>query len=249
LLTDAEIDARPAVACAEAIFVLNMGWPADLTWYRLLTDWGSLIGGGFALVAGAALYIIGRHQVRATTQAADREIAATRETISAAQEQTRVAQEQIAVTLRVERERIARESYAFHAMLEAAMATVVEDIEAAREIFAPESHHVLGESILAYQAGQRIRKTAFADLRSACVRLGGQLTTSFLRLDKIIDEFAADWITVPSAGDPIRKGTNAGLKIWLDVIEQRAVALREEASDEMKRCATILAETRSSNLP
>jgi hypothetical protein len=229
--------------------MLNMGWPADLTWYRLLTDWGSLIGGIFALIAGAALYIIGRHQVRATTQAADREIAATREAITAAQEQTRVAQEQIGVTLRVERQRIAREAYAFHAMLEAAMGAVVEDIKEARKIFAPESRHSLGESILAYQARQRIRKTAFADLRSACVRLGGQLTTPFLRLDKIIDEVAADWVAVPSAGDPIRKGTNAGLNIWLDVIEQQAVALRKEASNEMERCAAILAETQSSNLP
>jgi hypothetical protein len=43
--------------------VLNIGWPADLTWYKLLTDWGSLIGGVFALRAGAALYIGGRQQV------------------------------------------------------------------------------------------------------------------------------------------------------------------------------------------
>jgi hypothetical protein len=42
-----------------------MGWPADLTWYKLLTDWGSLIGGVFALIAGAALYIIGHVQADA----------------------------------------------------------------------------------------------------------------------------------------------------------------------------------------
>ena len=223
--------------------MLNIGCPADLTWYKLLTDWGSLIGGGFALIAGAALYVIGRRQVKATAEAADKEIAATREAVSAAQEQTRVAQEQIAVTLRVERRRIARESYAFLSMLEAALGTVVEDIEAARRIFAPESQHVLGESVPAYQARQRIKKTAFADLRSACVRLGGQLTTPFLNLDKMIDNFAADWITVPSAGDPIRMGRNAALDTWLDIIERQAVALREEANNGMKRCTAVLAET------
>jgi hypothetical protein len=116
--------------------VLNIGCPADLTWYKLLTDWGSLIGGGFALIAGAALYVIGRRQVKATAEAADKEIAATREAVSAAQEQTRVAQEQIAVTLRVERRRISRESYAFLAMLEAAMGTVLDDIKKARAKFA-----------------------------------------------------------------------------------------------------------------
>ncbi|SRR6266446_2142026 len=48
-----------------------MGWPADLTWYKFLTDWGSLIGGGFALIAGAALYIIGRVQADAITTQTD----------------------------------------------------------------------------------------------------------------------------------------------------------------------------------
>jgi hypothetical protein len=37
---------------------LSIGWPADLTWYKLLTDWGNIIGGVFALLAGAALYVI-----------------------------------------------------------------------------------------------------------------------------------------------------------------------------------------------
>jgi hypothetical protein len=48
-----------------------MGWPADLTWYKLLAEWGSVIGGSFALLAGAALYRIGRAQAKATTEAAD----------------------------------------------------------------------------------------------------------------------------------------------------------------------------------
>jgi hypothetical protein len=39
-----------------------MGWPADLTWYKLFTDWGSLIGGIFALIAGGLLYWISRKQ-------------------------------------------------------------------------------------------------------------------------------------------------------------------------------------------
>ena len=43
-----------------------IGWPADLTWYKLLTDWGSFIGGSFALIAGAALYCIGQKQAKLT---------------------------------------------------------------------------------------------------------------------------------------------------------------------------------------
>ena len=93
--------------------MLNSGWPPDLTWYKLLTDWGSVIGGVLALIAGAALYFIGRAQIHATTEAADKQIAAMKEALSAAQEQTSVAQEQISVTLRLERRRIAQETYAF----------------------------------------------------------------------------------------------------------------------------------------
>jgi hypothetical protein len=50
--------------------MMCMGWPADLTWYKLLTDWGSLIGGFFALVAGALAYFSGKLQANATRQAA-----------------------------------------------------------------------------------------------------------------------------------------------------------------------------------
>lgn len=34
-----------------------MTWPIDLTTYKLLTDWGSLIGGFFALIAGVIAYL------------------------------------------------------------------------------------------------------------------------------------------------------------------------------------------------
>jgi hypothetical protein len=46
-----------------------MEWPADLTVYKLLTDWGSFIGGGLALIAGVLAYIGAR-------QAAAKQIAA-----------------------------------------------------------------------------------------------------------------------------------------------------------------------------
>jgi hypothetical protein len=49
--------------------MMSLGLPPDLTWYKLLMDQGSFIGGGFALIAGAAAYIGAR-------QAAARQIAA-----------------------------------------------------------------------------------------------------------------------------------------------------------------------------
>jgi hypothetical protein len=62
---------------------LNIGWPPDLTWYKLLTEWGSVIGGVFALIAGLAVVIIGRVQVQATRETADKQIAAVKANLQA----------------------------------------------------------------------------------------------------------------------------------------------------------------------
>ena len=53
---------------------MHFGFPTDLTWYKLLTDWGSLIGGVFALIAGSTAYIAGRVQARATRQASEMQV-------------------------------------------------------------------------------------------------------------------------------------------------------------------------------
>ena len=44
---------------------MRIGWPADLTWYKLLTDNGSLIAGVLALSAGILAYWVGKKQVKA----------------------------------------------------------------------------------------------------------------------------------------------------------------------------------------
>jgi hypothetical protein len=48
---------------------MDLGLPTDLTWYKLLTDLGSLIGGGFALIAGAVAYIGARQAATKETGA------------------------------------------------------------------------------------------------------------------------------------------------------------------------------------
>jgi multidrug efflux pump subunit AcrA (membrane-fusion protein) len=78
--------------------MLDMGWPADLTWYRLLTDWGGVIGGGFALIAGVAAYLAGRAQARATQSAADVQAKATRQSANEQVEATQRAAEQQVTT-------------------------------------------------------------------------------------------------------------------------------------------------------
>ena len=80
------------------------------------------------LVAGILAVLAAGGTIWATIQSANREIAAS-------QGQTKVAQEQIATTLRSERQRVARELYAFRAMVEAAMGRVIAEAKEAREIF------------------------------------------------------------------------------------------------------------------
>jgi hypothetical protein len=53
-----------------------MGWPADLTWYKLLTDWGSIIGGVLALAAAVAVVIV-------TRQVGDKQIVAVKANLQA----------------------------------------------------------------------------------------------------------------------------------------------------------------------
>jgi hypothetical protein len=76
------------------------------------------------LIAGVLAF----KQIEASREEADRVITATRE-------QTAVAHEQIATTLRLERERVLSEDRAFHATLEAAMARVLAEAAWARKTY------------------------------------------------------------------------------------------------------------------
>jgi hypothetical protein len=154
--------------------------------------------------------------------------------IAAADEQTQVAQKQLATSLLIERRRVASEAWAFYVMLEAATGVVREDADAARKMLPnPEQQP---SSQLAYWARQRIRKTSFTDLRSACLKLGGELTEPFLRLDNAIDDFASQWQPDPStAGVPFRKGTHAEFIQQLEQIEGQAKHLLEAAGEARKQ--------------
>src|SRR5438034_1241508 len=119
--------------------------------WQFIDHWQTLIAGLLALAAGFGT-------VWATISAARREIAA-------AQAQTKVAQDQIDTTMQLEHRHVAREAWAFYVTLEAAMAIVIDDVAAARAIFqGPDDNSV---SQHAYEARQRIKKSSFAELRTA----------------------------------------------------------------------------------
>jgi hypothetical protein len=189
--------------------------------WQFIDHWQTLLAGLLALVAGLGAVV-------ATIKSANREITA--------------AQAQTKVTLEIERRRLAREGYAFHAMLEAAMSSVIEDATEARKMFA--GPPPTGSSTTAYDVRQRVKRVGFAELRGAFLRFGGTLTAPFLHLDKEIDHFAAQWINVPSATgpDPVREGANARLHEQLDHIQRQAIELHHKAADGVKFCRDELAK-------
>jgi hypothetical protein len=187
------------------------------------------------LIAGMSALIASGGSIGVTKYAAKREIWAVRR-------QADATRDQIAAMKQIERRRIARDSYTFFAMLDAATEVVIEDVNAARQIVGGqlEGH----ESVEAYYARQQIKKTGFAELRNACLQFGGKLTAPFLRLDKEIDEFAAQLIYgyLPTVRDRVVLGVNEGLLEQLDEIERQAFALRNDAGAGMKRCMIVFDE-------
>jgi len=218
--------------------------------WQFIDHWQTLIAGGLALFAGIVTVWgtlrAANRQVRAANDAADREVKAAADAanrqISAAQEQTATAQHQTAVTREIERRRIAREGYAFHAMLEAVMSAVIGDVEAARKLPAPLSE---GDTREAYAIRQRVKRAGFIELRHAFLRFGGTRTTEFLQLDKEIEDLSAQCTTPinPGSGFPMSPvGVSAGLFEQLDRIERQATELLDHATDGMKRCREELAK-------
>jgi hypothetical protein len=45
---------------------MDLGWPADMSLYKLASDWGSLIGAGVALLAAGVAYAAVRRQTKET---------------------------------------------------------------------------------------------------------------------------------------------------------------------------------------
>lgn len=198
--------------------------------WQFVDQWQTLLTGGLALLAAVAT-------IWATKRAADREI-------SAAQEQTQVARDQMATSQTMERRRVAREGYAFAAALQVAMALIIEEGDEAIKLAAGITDG--GTSPVAYQVRQRIQKTGFADLRGAFLRLGGELTEPFLRLENEIDDLARRWHLMPGtfSAETIRYGEHTGLRDQLSRIKAQAISLRDEATKDKQRCNEILMQER-----
>lgn len=207
---------------------------------RALADhWQTLIAGLLGLAGGFVAYFGARgaakRQVKAANETADREIKAASD---AAADQVAAAREQTEHMREMERLRISREGFAFHAMLAAAMAAVIEDVSAARAMPPPNNPSGRAYSTNAYAVRQRVKRTGFPELRAAFLHQGGpSLTKMFLRLDKEIEDFAGQWIP---ASPTLATGVNAGIEEQLERIEEQARLLQHEAEDRMGRASRAL---------
>jgi hypothetical protein len=192
--------------------------------------WQTLIAGVLALIAAVGT------------------IWATRR---AAAEQVGAAQRQTDAMRTSERRRIAREAYAFYAMMAAAMESVLDDAKEARKIAATAASAV-GSSPIGYAARTQVKKPGFSELLVACLRYGGQrVTPGFLRLDRAIDDFgsAPKVFASPMGGKSELVGAVEGLNEELGHIEALAQALRDEVGPGIERCTALLAETQESDFP
>lgn len=203
---------------------------------QFLYDWQTVIAGVLALLAAfgtvVATMIIANRQIAASREEADKVIAATRA-------QTAVAQKQIDTTVQLELTRDASEASAFYAMLEAAMARIIDEAAWARKTY-PQFFPARPDrgSAEAFAVRQCITKGAFAELRTAFVRLGSPLTATFLDLEREIDSFAGQYEDYsPPQGGTIRMGKHAGLGEQLALIETKATALREKAVERRQNAA------------
>jgi hypothetical protein len=154
-----------------------------------------------------------------------------------AKEQINIAQKQIDTTLRLDRRRTAYETHAFLIALESAVSVVIDNVKVARPMV-PLGGGQDTYSMVAYQARQRVLCPLFPDLRPVCVRLGGNLTALFARLDQDISAFAADWIPgqSPTSGMAFRNGRVGGFHDGLGQIEAQAQSLQKDARLSLDRC-------------
>ena len=198
------------------------------TWLDLFDHWQTVIAGVLALVAAFGTILVTRRianrQIAVSREEADRVIAATRV-------QTEATFKQTEAIVRLEDLRNASEAEAFRVMLEAAMARVLAEAARARRTYLPILTQTAGLSLDGLVVRRCITKGAFAELRAACIRQGGDLTGEFLDIEREIDSFASQYEDRPTVtqGVTIRMGKLAGLDEQLASIERKADALREKA--------------------
>ncbi len=240
-LSDADFERRALEAGRGVIPVEVTQTPWHYTnFWDWLDHWQTLIAGFLAFAAGFGTIVAAIWAIRATRSTAREQIVASRadtdSMIAATRAQTEATFKQTETTIRLEELRKASEALSFHGMLAAAMTRVITEATWARKTY-PQFFPARPDraSAEAFAVRQCITKGAFAELRAACVRLGGPLTAELLELEREIDSFAGQCEDYsPPQGGTIRMGKHAGLGEQLGQIETKAAALSERAIEALE---------------
>lgn len=159
-------------------------------------------------------------------------LGAAKRQVKAAQAQTEAARDQTQRIREMERRRVAREAFAFHAMLGAAMGATLEDISRARDVLSKASNQYY--SAVMQEALHCIKRAGFVELRPAFLHFGGTtLAEKFLRLDKEIDSLVQS--------DARFQGERWTLE-HIDRIELLTTDLQGEAEFGIKQTGGVLAD-------
>ena len=221
------------------------------TFWDWLDHWQTLIAGFLAFVAGVGTVVAAIGAIWVTRSTARKQIDASREDadsmIAAARDQTEVTAKQTETIVRLERRRAAREGYAFHATIWAAMERVLLEASEAKSIFlSANTSERATTSNEAFEARRHFSKGAFSELRAACVRYGGRTTRDLLELERDIDIFASQLQEVSARALgmlELQQGLHAGFLDQLGKIEAKATYLHDKAIAEMERANDVLADT------
>jgi hypothetical protein len=208
-----------------------MPCPQLQTWFwSTAYQWQTLIAGIFAVLAAFGT-------IWATIAAANKEVAA-------AQYQITVAREQIADSRRREQHSFATKNHAFLLMLKAAMKITIDDVLAAKRLMNGFSINEMPHSPECYQGRRRIRRNGFAEIRGACIQVGGSLSDLFLRLDGEIDDFSSEIFEIIfQDGTKTMLGRHAGYYVQLDRIELMANEIQLEVGKGLERWNIELKKT------
>jgi len=201
-------------------------WHPGNVWLQVLGYWQTLIAGFLAVGAAVAT-------IRATVRSANREL-------EAAYRQIETAQRQVEIALLLDRRRNMQETQAFLVAPESATSVVIDSVKASKAMVPIAQARDLAsqpdQSMTVYRARKRVQCPQLQDLRSACVRIGSDLTASFFLLDQNILAFAANWRPGQTQGMPFRRGIAEGFQDDLSEIEKQAQTLRDVRRIRQEQC-------------
>ena len=196
---------------------LEIGWPADLTLYKLLRDWGSAIGGLLALFAGfiafAGVWFSAKKQVNSTNQ------------------QTSVLRQQNTEFKTEARRNFARNALTSITLIESVLRGIQDDIVHVNQLVNQPQFENPALSVPATWR-QLIHKPSLAIVWNNLGWCGTEVIRNYLSLDYKLEEFAKTDITAAQV-----------MQNNLREFEKIVKLLREELEKAARRCNDVLLET------